>query len=102
MAISPGATSNWSDYRTRSRTFWCALIVGSVSAIACAEFVLIERLGVPGLLWPLAAWVAALAWASHRWQDFICPRCSHHFFRRNPPLLPLRAKRCVHCLLSKD
>lgn len=102
MANPTGASSTWADYRARSRTFWSAVILGLVAAIAFAEFVLIERLGARGLWWPLAVWAVAVAWAGHRLQGFICPRCEHHFFRRSPPLLPIRAERCVHCLLTKD
>lgn len=102
MAITSGTRSTWADYYARSRTFWGVLTLGLVAAVAAAEFVLIERFGARGLWWPLATWAVASAWAAHRLQGFICPRCDHGFFRRSPPLLPLRAKRCVHCLLTKD
>lgn len=102
MAISTGAPSTWADYRTRSRAFWLTLSLGLVAAIALAEFVLIERMGARGLLWPMAAWLVAVAWSGYRLQAFICPRCENRFFRRSPPLLAIRANRCVHCLLSKD
>lgn len=102
MAITVSAASNWADYRVRSRTFWGVFVLGFVAAVAAAEFLLIESLGARGLWWPLGAWLVAAAWAGHRLQSFICPRCEHRFFRRSPPLLPIRAQRCVHCLLTKD
>ncbi|MES2858479.1 MAG: hypothetical protein V4704_04795 [Pseudomonadota bacterium] len=102
MATTTGARSNWADYRARSRTFWGVLLFGLAAAVAAAEFVLIEALGARGLWWPLTAWLVASAWAGHRLQSFMCPRCEHRFFRRSPPLLPIRAKRCVHCMLTKD
>jgi len=94
--------STWADYRRRLLLLWAALVPGLMIAVASAEFVLIERMGAPGLIWPMVAWGIAVAWAVHRLQRFVCPRCDHHFFRSSPPLLPLRAKRCVHCMQTKD
>lgn len=102
MSTTRTAPSTWADYHARSRTFWGVLVLGLVAAVAAAEFLLIESLGARGLWLPLLAWAIAAAWAGHRLQAFICPRCEHRFFRRSPPLLPLRAHRCVHCLLTKD
>ena len=102
MSIPASRTSTWADYHARSRTFWGALTLGLVAAVVAAEFVLIEPLGAGGLWWPLAAWAVAVAWAGHHLQSFICPRCEHRFFRRSPPLLAIRAQRCVHCMLTKD
>lgn len=102
MATMTAATSNWADYRVRSRVFWGVLLLGLIAAVSAAEFLLIESLGAGGLWWPLLAWAVAVTWAGYRLQAFICPRCEHHFFRRSPPLLPLKAHRCVHCMLTKD
>ena len=102
MAMITCTKSNWADYQVRSRTFWGVLVLGLVAAVAAAEVVLIESFGARGLWWPLAAWLVAAGWAGHRLQSFMCPRCDHRFFRRSPPLLPIRAKRCVHCMLTKD
>lgn len=94
--------STWADYRQRVMLLWAALVPGLVIAVASAEFVLIERMGARGLMWPMFAWGAAVAWAVHRLQRFPCPRCGRRFFRSSPPLLTLRAKRCVNCMNSKD
>ncbi len=102
MATMTAARSTWADYHLRSRTFWGVLVLGLMTAVAAAELVLIESLGARGLWWPLLAWAVSVAWVGHRLQAFICPRCEHRFFRRSPPLLPLRAHRCVHCMLTKD
>jgi len=76
--------------------------LGPVVALGLAEAWLIERWGMPGLVAPLLGWVLAVAWTGHRLQAFRCPRCEKRFFHRSPPLLPLRAERCVHCMQSKD
>jgi len=93
--------STWADYRQRMLLLWAVLVPGLVIAVASAEFVLIQRMGAHGLMWPLIAWAAAVAWAVHRLQRFLCPRCGLRFFRRSPPLLALLAKRCVHCMNTK-
>lgn len=102
MSITTSASSTWADYHVRSRTFWSVLVLGLAAALAAAEIMLVEPFGAGGLWWPLAAWLVAAAWAGHRLQSFICPRCDHRFFRRSPPLLAIRAKRCVRCMLTKD
>ena len=94
--------STWFDYKQRLLLLWTILVPGLVIAVVSAEFVLIERMGARGLMWPMVAWGVAVAWAVHRLQRFACPRCGHRFFRSSPPLLPLRAKRCVHCMHTKD
>lgn len=92
----------WADYRNRKRLFWGLLIPGLLAVLFVAAAYLIERHGWHGLFWPLAAWAAAVVYAGHRLQGFRCPRCHHRFFRRNPPVLALRAKCCVNCMLSKE
>lgn len=101
MSITSVPASTWADYHASSRTFWSVLLFGLAAVMGLAEFVLIESWGASGLWWPLTFWLIAVALAGHRLQSFICPRCGHKFFRRSPPLLAIRAKRCVHCLLSK-
>jgi len=94
--------STWADYRVRSQMFWCALLPGLVVAVGAAEVVLIERWGMTGLAAPMVAWLTLVAFTGYRLQAFLCPRCDRRFFRRSPPLLPIRAERCVHCMQSKD
>jgi hypothetical protein len=94
--------STWADYRIRSSAFWGALFLGPLFALGLAEAYLIERWGMAGLLLPLLAWILAVAGTGRRLQAFLCPRCEKRFFHRSPPLLPLRAERCVHCMQSKD
>jgi len=96
------AGSNWGDYRVRKWTFWVVLSLGLVATLAMAELVLIERYGWRGLAAPALAWLALTCVAGWRWQRFRCPRCEHRFFRSSPPLLAMRARRCVHCMLTKD
>ncbi|RZA18305.1 MAG: hypothetical protein EOP93_11525 [Lysobacteraceae bacterium] len=93
---------SWADYHSRRLWLWTALVLGLVAALAVAFAWAIEHHGRLGLLWPLAAWAVVVAHAVRRLQDFRCPRCQRHFFRRNPPLLALRARRCVNCSLPKE
>ena len=96
------APPSWADYRSRKRLFWGVLVPGLLAVLFVASAYLIEPHGRQGLLWPLAAWATVVACAGHRLQRFRCPRCRHRFFRRTPPLLALRAKHCVNCMLSKE
>lgn len=93
---------NWSDYRRRSRLFWCALLLGPVIVLLVATEWLLERHGVHGLAWPLAAWSLTVLATGLHWQAFRCPRCNRRFFRRRPLLLALRASHCRQCMLPKD
>jgi len=95
-------TPNWIDYRRRARIFWCLLLLGLGATLATASVFLVERLGLHGLTWPLLGWAIAVAGSGLHWQAFRCPRCSRRFFRRHPPLLALRATRCVNCMLPKE
>ena len=92
----------WADYRRLSRTFWAVLLLGLVGVLAIAAAFFIERHGLYGLVWPLLAWAAAVVYAGYRFQAFRCPRCKRRFFRSHPPLLALRGKRCVNCMLPKE
>ena len=94
--------STWADYRRLSRTFWGLLLLGLAATVAIAAAFLVARLGLHGLVWPLLAWAAAVAYAGHRLQGFRCPRCHRRFFHSHPHLLALRGKRCVHCMLPRD
>ena len=94
--------SSWADYSARKHLFVAVLVPGLFGVLFLAGAYLVERHGWHGLTWPLAAWVVAVAYAGRRLQAFRCPRCQHHFFRRSPPLLALRATRCVNCMLSKE
>lgn len=94
--------STWADYRTRKRRFWMLLVLGLVAVLFLSSAYLIERHGRHGLFWPLAAWAVVVAYAGYRLQAFRCPRCQRRFFHRSPPLLALRASRCVNCALPKD
>jgi len=94
--------SNWADYRNRKWSFLTTLLLGLPLALVLAEFVLIERYGAPGLAWPVGAWALAVCVLGMRWQRFRCPRCADRFFRSSPPLVAMRARRCVHCHVMHD
>ncbi len=94
--------STWADYQRLSRTFWGLLLLGLAGTVAIAAAFLVERHGLHGLVWPLLAWAAVVAYAGYRLQAFRCPRCSRRFFRSSPPLLALRGKRCVNCMLPRE
>jgi len=93
---------SWADYRIRTRLFWVLFLFGPIVALGTGALWLVERFGLHGLGWPLVAWVVAMLLATWHWQSFRCPRCERRFFNRQPFLLALRAKRCVHCMMSKD
>ncbi len=94
--------STWADYRRLSRTFWGLLLLGLAATVVVATLFLVERHGLHGLVWPLLGWAAVVAYAGVRLQGFRCPRCKRRFFRSHPPLLALRGKRCVNCMLPKE
>ena len=94
--------STWADYRARMRLLLVVMLLGLVVVLMGASAYLVERHGRVGLVWPLLAWAAAVVCAGIRLQGFRCPRCQHHFFRRSPPLLALRARQCVNCSLPKE
>lgn len=95
-------TSTWADYHRHARLFWALLLLGLVATLAIINAFLIERHGVHGLVWPLLAWAAAVAYTGYRLQAFRCPRCQRRFFRSHPPLLALLRKHCVNCMLPKE
>lgn len=99
---SPADMSSWTEYRFRARLFWAALLLGLVATLAIASLLLVERLGLHGIVWPLLLWALAVLAAGLYWQGFRCPRCAKRFFRSSPPLLALRRERCVNCMLPKE
>lgn len=99
---APDVPATWADYHTRRRLFWASVWLGPWLALAIGALWLVERHGVHGLLWPLLAWLALVAWTGAHWQASRCPRCGHRFFPARPFLLALRAPRCAHCALPKD
>ena len=94
--------STWADYRFRKRLFLGLLVAGLAAVLFLAAAFLVERHGRHGLYWPLAGWALLVACAGYWLQAFRCPRCGHRFFRRSPPLLALRAKRCINCMMGKE
>ncbi len=102
MHMETSDLSTWADYRVRSRTFWALLVLGLAGTLAFAATFLVERHGLHGLVWPLLAWAAAVVYAGYRLQSFRCPRCKRRFFHSHPPLLALRGKHCVNCMLPRE
>ncbi|QIL19517.1 hypothetical protein [Thermomonas sp. HDW16] len=94
--------STWDDYYQRRRLCWILLGPGLLAVLLLGRLLLIEHLGWYGLLSPLALWAVLLLLACLHLQKFRCPRCQCRFFAKHPPLLALRAGRCVHCMLPKD
>jgi hypothetical protein len=101
-SVESAAPSTWADYHRLSAVFWSLLLLGLAGTLAVAALFLVERHGIHGLLWPMLAWLAAVAYAGYHLQAFRCPRCQRRFFRSHPPLLALRARRCVNCMLPKE
>ncbi len=98
MPLSPNHLSTWADFLLWRRILWWVILVGPLVAVVLwATFTGSERVLLPLALWGLAVLLVAL-----RLQRFHCPRCQHHFFRLWPPLLGLKAQRCVSCMLPKE
>ena len=81
--------------------FWATLAAGPLVLAVAAEFAMAMHSGLHGLLWAAVAWLAMLTAAALHWQDFVCPRCQHRFFRARPRVLALRASCCSNCMLPK-